>query len=1067
MKPFLILTFFLALHAAPNPLHSQQIKWKTIAPNALQPVQPNGRPQWGSIKVHDSLVLAGWQNMVLSTDLGKTWTSVSAPIGTYVEDLDIYDDHTFAFITESQAFYTSDRGFTWTKLRSVSSGRIIFFDGSPQKVIVGDEGGKVVLITVGVGVRTLSFPNYPNMISMMHAADGSLRGVGYTTSSEGVFVSSTDDGQNWQIHQSIHGGDNNSFLADPSDPNRFVVTNEDYYFRTDDNADLFLTTDNGDSWQNPYSNTCGAIGDLSGNSATGCHDYFVGTQTRGILRSTDKGLTWNSIGGPVTAMDSRSLAAASDSLVFAIDESGSIWSTDPVSIGVGIVIVTGDQFFRQLNIAPCDTSVTGTIFFTNITCTKLNVLKIELTGKDTSLYKIIGKLSKPLVYPDSIRIRFTPSGSGKTDAHLKLTFADGTTKLIDIGVDVSLPILFLSQGALFLNDTISTCSSDSSTLVFMAPCALDLFLISVTGTDAASFFVRGKTSASLPKDSLLKIICIPQHSGNLVATLHLAAKDGRIWDVPMNLFVRPTALEFKPSSLFGKDSIALCSSDSGMIVLSALCPLSLSSLSITGTDASSFTIAGKTSASLPSDSIVKIFCIPQHSGDLSAALHILGSDGRTWDIPLNIFVEFTPLVYQPAYPFKGDTISVCVSDTGTIVLSAPCALDLSSLSITGSDAGSFILAGKNSALLPADSIVKIFCMPQHFGKLSAMLHIVGSDGRIWDIALDRFAAEPDLQMHPASLFVRDSIEYCSMKNDSVLLKALCGLDLASISLAGTDASSFILLGKSSAALPADSIVLVSCIPQHPGLLSASLHIVTAGGASWDVPLSPFIEASPTIAFDQNSITNGFTDTIGGDVSVPIIFHHTGSPAGAEFTIHYDTVSLDYHGVFDLKNTDHTIGHPDTHSARIAFTTTRDSIFSARFSFYPVDSACTHITVDSLTGAAGFTKCLSILGNSARADICSPRECGRKTIAIFIRQGIVPQLSVIPNPGSGTFTISSSRPLGFVTISVTDKLGIVRVSQNSELSSTQNAKLNLESLPSGMYFIRVSAVNSVLPVVLEK
>ncbi|MDP4237171.1 MAG: T9SS type A sorting domain-containing protein, partial [Bacteroidota bacterium] len=968
---------------------------------------------------------------------------------------------------ESGAYYSADRGKSWKQIKSVTNGRIILFDGAPNKVIVGDEASKVLLITIGGSVQIFSFPNYPNMISMAHAADGSLRGVGYTSNDEGRFYSSYDDGANWVMHERLNGGDNNTFILDPSDPNRFVVVNEDFYFTTDANADLFLTTDNGDTWQDPYSNPRGPFGDLTGSGIAGCHDYFVGTETRGVLRSTDQGLTWNSIGGPQTAMDSRSLGAITDSLIFAIDQSGSIWSTTPQTIGTGSVFTTGYDFFQKLSILPCSNAVTSELYFISTSCIKIGITSLEVVGKDSLQYSIVGSVSKTPNYPDSIGIRFSPKQGGKTDARLKVTFSDGSSKLIDLGVTVSPVPITLSRGSLFGNDTITICSIDSNTLVLSAACPFDISAITIGGPDAGSFILKGKKTATLPKDSIVPVVCIPLHTGNLDATLHLIGSDGRVWDVPLSLFVEPTPLAIGPAHPFGNDSILVCSADSARIVLSAPCALDLRSITITGPDASSFVLEGQNTAALPADSVVMISCIPQHSGNLKATLHLISSDGRSWDIPLDLFVQFTPLLIGEQSPFTRDTIPYCSNDSGVFHFTAPCNLDLASLSFTGVDAASFQVEGKSTASLPADSIIKILCIPEHAGNLEALLHVVGADGRSWDMPVSIFASEPPLQYRPATLFANDSMKFCSTLADSIYLSSLCALDLASITFTGADASSFSINGKASASLPKDSMIFISCSPQRAGFLSAMIHFVSVGGLSWDVPLSPFVEASPTIEFDTRTIASAFTDTVGGDVVIPISFLHSGSSANAEFTVHFDSSALIYRSVSDRAGFDHTIGRPDGISARAAFNTTADTILFAKFSFYPVDSACTNITIDSLTGAAGSTACLDILSNSLEAEICSPAACGRTTLARFERFGMFPQLSIVPNPSSGVYTISSSKPLGEVRIFVTDRLGVLRSTQTGELSAEKNMKLDLEFLPSGVYFVRVSGSNRVIPVLLEK
>ena len=1067
MKYLLIFVFLFAFATASVPLRAQPMKWKIVAPLALFPMR-NGSSGalYGAIAAKGRIIVAGWKNVLVSPDTGRMWRGCTPPglrNNDYIGDIAIYDDQTFAIMTgTSGAFVTYDQGLSWQLIAALGTGSSIVFDGSPSRFAMTFDNiayGQTLNLTPVKNSLTISYVS-----SLRVAADGSLRLLGAADGYNSLLYSSYDHAASWVSTSGLSGGDVFSFLADAGNPNRFIVINENWYFLRGQSY-LNLTTDNGNSWTTTYSDSTKNYALLNGSSATGCHDYFVGTMTKGVLRSADKGLTWQFAGGPAMGGDCRSIAAFNDSLLFALDTLGSIWSTD--AAGIDASGIFGGSFFQQLNIHPCDTTVIAMLHFEGPGCSEIGISSFQILGADASQYAIVGSLPKPFAYPDSIGIRFTPSQSGKTDAHLKVLYANGASANVDLSVNVAEPALSISESTLFGKDTLFSCTADSVTLILSARCPLAIDTALISGPDAASFILLGKKSRLLPQDSVLKIHCLPQHIGNLNATLHLVASDGRVWNIPLLPVVAATPLFITPALPFLNDTIASCSADSSIIFLSAPCSLDITSMTVTGADAASFILAGNGSASLPADSLFKIQCIPKRSGKLTAALHIVASDGRSWDIPLTPFVISNPLFFTPSLPFGGDTILQCFADTAVMKFLAPCTIDLTSLLITGADASSFSLSGKNSATLPADSLLEIVCRPQHLGKLTALLHVVSSDGRAWDIPLGLFVKESALQFQPATLFAADSLEFCSSQNDTLKISSACGLDLSAITVTGADAVSFALKSNGSATIPQDSTIIIQCIPQHSGQLSAAIHIVTSGGVSFDIPLLSRIRQKPTLAFDRKLITGEFTDIIGGDVSVPIAFIRSGSAGKAEFRIRFDTSSLIYRGTFDAVNVDHTVGILKDHEVNIAINASIDTLLFARFSFYPVDSACTHITIDSLIGEGAEINCLTILTDSAEAEICSPQECGRQTLARFEKNGTMPQLSVAPNPGSGIFTVTCSKPIGFVTITILDKLGVIRRTQLSELSATQSATLNLESLPSGAYFIRVSGIPSVVPVVLEK
>ncbi len=1174
MKQLLIALTFLALLSAANQSACQNVKWKMIVPNALVPgrFDPFSPVEFGAIAAKGKIVLAGWKNLILSIDDGATWRNLNAPYasGDFAMEVAIYDDNTFALISyHSGVFISNDQGLSWTLIPTATSGLSIVFDGSPNRLAMVIGGNVVYDIIIGVSglYHPLLNANYSACIRT--AADGTLRVLAGANANTATLMKSYDHDVTWQSTSTINNGDNYTLLADQSDPNRFVAINENWIAHNGNTSNIYLTTDNGNSWNTVFNQPLNSVNALCGNGTTGCHDYFTGTTNAGVLRSNDKGLSWQLIGGPPMTLDSRSLASVDDSLLFAFDTLGNIWATQPASFGPGSYSITGAQFFGQLDLTSCDTSVQTTITFYNSLCQKYDITSAKIIGKDSLEYSLTGNISKPTNYPDSVHIRFTPTKGGKNDAKLLVTYSNGTSTTIDLSVNMPLTSLSISKKILFENDTINLCASDSATLKLTSLCPLDLSSLSVTGTDSASFFLRGKKSAVLPKDSLIKVICIPQRSGLLNATLHIISSDGRTWDVPLSLFVKVAPLAIVAPT--ATDTISLCSADSIRIVLSAPCSLGITSLSFIGQDSSSFILNGKTSAALPLDSVVVVKLIPKQPGNLSTILHIVTADGRIFDVPLSAFVLPTTVSIQPSALFVNDTINYCTTVTRKLILKAPCPMNfllalrgldaasftlpiplpntlpldseitvictpqhsgildarveitagggvdtipihlfvkpaplsftpfvkfnvdtitscesdsaqfvlstfdlstqcsliISSLSITGADASSFVLQGKSTATLPPDSIVKINCIPQHSGKLTAILHIITSDGRSWDVPMTLYVTDPPLEIKPLMLFVGDTVEACIVRSDSVVLNAICPLNISSISIIGKDASSFTLNGKTTAALPADSVIVISCAPITQGDLAATLHLVSSSGTSWDVPLSAFVKAKPMLSLDGATFTDISTDVIGEDISIPVIIHHSGGAYDAEFMIHYDSTSMIYRGVFDLNNADHTFSQFNNFSAQIRFNTGVDTILFARFSFYPLDSVCTHITIDSLKGIGAVTNCLDIPLASDGMNICSTVACGRKILSQYIRYGAAPQLRVIPNPSSGSVTITSSLPLGMVRISATDKLGIERASLNSELSPSEKVKLDLDFLPSGLYFIRVSGISASIPVVIEK
>ncbi|HEY6171872.1 MAG TPA: hypothetical protein VIX80_06420, partial [Candidatus Kapabacteria bacterium] len=252
MKRFLILSIAFLLLSG-GEVCAQQMKWKLLAPRILKQgfLDPNGVFEFGAIDVKGKTILAGWTNVVLSTDEGTTWTNlVNAPVTApdYVYDVDIYDDNTFALITnESGAFLTSDRGVSWTKLMDVfPSAHSIEFDGAPDRIAM-------IISDVDYVILNLNGPTFSGQIAgtsvlsdIQIDASGALRIIGYYSDVTGLhacFATSPDHGASWTLNKTTLPCDNYTFITDPVDANLMTVINEDWAVLQNLFSEIYQTTD--------------------------------------------------------------------------------------------------------------------------------------------------------------------------------------------------------------------------------------------------------------------------------------------------------------------------------------------------------------------------------------------------------------------------------------------------------------------------------------------------------------------------------------------------------------------------------------------------------------------------------------------------------------------------------------------------------------------------------------------------------------------------------------------------------------------------------------------------------
>ena len=234
-------------------------------------------------------------------------------------------------------------------------------------------------------------------------------------------------------------GDCFTIAGDSCDPKRLYLVNEEVYDPSDTIAQLYLSTDAGQSWTTTYAHHALF---LSGSFATTRDALFMGTvsnTSNSVFRSIDRGITWKSIGGPSVGPDTRNLAAINANIVLAIDQQGNIWRTtngggDSVATApAGSFAVHPAELFATDTLDLCNAPVLDTIAITASACIWPHVLSEKVTGADSNDYTIVHAIPQPLAPSDSVQLSFVPSDTGVRKAMYELTLDDGT--IIQVPLD--------------------------------------------------------------------------------------------------------------------------------------------------------------------------------------------------------------------------------------------------------------------------------------------------------------------------------------------------------------------------------------------------------------------------------------------------------------------------------------------------------------------------------------------------------------------------------------------------------------------------------------------------------
>ncbi|HEY3876791.1 MAG TPA: T9SS type A sorting domain-containing protein, partial [Candidatus Kapabacteria bacterium] len=230
---------------------------------------------------------------------------------------------------------------------------------------------------------------------------------------------SVDSGQTWTEQAKGLGGDDWTLVANPSD-------NASMYF-TVEPAALYSTTNGGATWKD--TNT-----DVEGSIAIVPCFVFAGTEQHGILRSSNSGISWQSIGGPNVNRDNRMLCAIDPNLVFAIDPLGNIWATNNSggdSVRASVFSASPDTLF-QADTLLCD-SLTRSVHFSISGCTPSSVSGWSIFGPDS------GNFGASDLSNDSILVTLHRNAQGAQNAKLVLSLDNGSRDTIALSGYVSSP----------------------------------------------------------------------------------------------------------------------------------------------------------------------------------------------------------------------------------------------------------------------------------------------------------------------------------------------------------------------------------------------------------------------------------------------------------------------------------------------------------------------------------------------------------------------------------------------------------------------------------------------------
>lgn len=297
-------------------------QWNIVAADLL------ATGKCGGMSFKDGILWIASENEVwMSKDTGNTWTqrgninSIGNTFQAY--DCNFFDSQNGIIATSSGFYQTKDQGFDWYKLTVGPLGHSACFGATPDIVSVCSVRDWDITTDGGITWATVISGKKQELEKVLYLKEGIFECFGMTSTGGHIF-STSDNGVTFEQHTGTPDFDSWSFDVDSSDHHRIYLVNEDVLAPSDAFSQLFLSTDDGLSFQTPFSRP---LNFFSGSIAQACNAIYCPTITDGIYRSTDHGMTWQSVGGPNCSVDTRLISAITDNIVIVVDDQGNVWKT--------------------------------------------------------------------------------------------------------------------------------------------------------------------------------------------------------------------------------------------------------------------------------------------------------------------------------------------------------------------------------------------------------------------------------------------------------------------------------------------------------------------------------------------------------------------------------------------------------------------------------------------------------------------------------------------------------------------------------------------------------------------
>jgi len=430
---------------------------------------------------------------------------------------------------------------------------------------------------------------------------------------------------------------------------------------------------------------------------------------------------------------------------WSVDSAGNVETTKTVSFTVSaipVVSVSPTSLTFPSTVVGA-TSASQSITLTNIGSGTLTISSVAVTGTNASSFAFGSSCGTSLAAGANCTIHghFAPTAAGALTAAVSITDnASGSPHSVALsGTGIAAPAVSLSATSLtFGSEPVGTSSaSQSVTLTNTGGATLTISSIAVTGTNASSFAFGNSCGASVASGASCTIHghFDPTAAGALTAAITITDNGaGSPQSITLTgTGVNPAAVSLSATSLsFGSEPVGTSSaSQSVTLTNTGGATLTISSIAVTGTNASSFAFGNSCGASVASGASCTIHghFSPTVLGALTAAITITdNAAGSPQSItltgtgvnPAAVSLSATSLSFgSEPVGTSSSSQSVTLTNTGGVTLT------ITSIAVTGTNASSFVFGNScgTSVASGASCTIHGHFNPTATGALTAAITI--------------------------------------------------------------------------------------------------------------------------------------------------------------------------------------------------------------------------------------------------------------------------------------------------------------------------------------------------------